>query len=148
MKSSLVAAALAGTTLEEHPGIFGRQNTDREEVSRECRDSATSFYSAFPAEPPSLPKFSSSYYETAPRTARNPDGECAWVTEVPKSLYTEVIEYNLEVLDWFRRDENVGLLESVVNECHGTEGTATPCHDEWDELKTNIVDGEGFVLSP
>lgn len=142
MNTVLIAIALAGTTLAEHPGLLRRQTTDREDISNECRAAASSFLSTFPTPGPSLPEFSSSYYQTASRTANNPDGDCAWVTSVPEALYTEVIDYNLEVLEWFQDDENVSLLEDMVDECPGRESATTSCREEWDALAAKIIDSK------
>lgn len=57
-----------------------------------------------PTPPPGLTSFSSSYYETHTRTASEPEGDCAWVTDIPETFHGEIYDYWAEVEDWRLHD--------------------------------------------
>lgn len=145
MKTVIIATTLAGITLAEPRALFGRQDADTG-FSKKCRDASLSLLAAIPTPPASIPDFSSSYYETASRTATDLAGECAWVTDIPESLYTDVADYNQEILDWLQDDDTEELFEGVVEECPERQSTVTPCNDEWDALETMISDSELFLV--
>lgn len=179
MKTALLSAALAGaaTAYIHVPGrlapvipsqlaahmnqherrqISGVRPDIVDELPEDCRDAAESFVSALPAEPSSFEEFSSSFYETATRTASETYLDCAWVTEMPDSAFTEFTDYADELVDWLKEDKNMKKVMDFAYECKewvssgGLDAAGdSPCQTEWDEFADAAVEGESplFLLS-
>lgn len=167
MKTALLSAALAGAATALHvpgrlaplPGalptptpqaqrrqLVGVQPAD--DMPDNCREAAESLSSALPAEPTVIGDFSSSYYKTASRTASEAYNDCAWITEMPESMYTEYTDYADELVDWMNDgQDNMRLLLDAGMECMeyaesgGLDGQQ-PCAEEWNMFLFEAVEGE------
>ena len=151
MKTALIGSALAGAALASSPH-HPRQlaPVDPATAPKKCRDAASSAAKDMPTEPAKLRDFSSSYYETASRTASDGGVECAWMTEVPEELYTEVTNYTDDLLEWWAglKEEDVKEVEEAcagaTGEVAASIGPSSPCQDESSALATKVQDGEFF----
>lgn len=157
MKTIIFTTPLVGAALADQPARLHRRqqlielpNPKQTSLPKACRDAAEAVISAMPPEPTQVSVFSSAYYETATRTATGDDRECAWVTEIPEVLYTEILEHSLEFMEWAREDGNGELLQDTADECGGTEAgyglnASDTCQDEWDALGDMMMEGELLV---
>lgn len=171
MKTAVLSAALVGAASAIHvpgrlvpvlPGSLDAHLPQHErrqvggirpdivdDLPEDCRDAAESLLSVFPAEPSSFEEFSSSFYETASRTASETYLDCAWVTEMPESLYTEFTDYGDELIDWLEEEENIKKVLDFGYDCEewaSSGGLASagdaPCSVEWSEFGEMVIDGE------
>lgn len=168
IKTALLSAALAGAaTALQVPGrlapVPGAVPTPAPQPQRRqlvgvrpdddmpdnCREAAEALSSALPAEPTVIGDFSSSYYETVSRTASETYNDCAWITEMPESMYTEYTDYADEVVDWMNDgQDNMRLLLDTGMECmeyaEGGNLDEQPCAEEWNMFLFEAIEGEFF----
>ena len=66
-----------------------------------CASEIEKVKDTLPTQPPEFSAFSSSYYDTHPRTAEDPLWDCAWISEIPKDYDDLAFDYWNETYEWF-----------------------------------------------
>ena len=151
MKNLILATALAGVVSASnlHPLAARQASGIRPDVAddlpEECREEVESFLSDMPQAPKLFEEFSSSYYETATRTATEEYQDCAWITALPESAQKPWIKYSKDVLHWMvdNMDRNEDLVDACGDAIQEISLSTTPlCETEWEEFANEAAAGE------
>ncbi|SPN99241.1 uncharacterized protein DNG_02278 [Cephalotrichum gorgonifer] len=155
MKSALLTIALAGVATAATPagGLVRRQLElwpgQGDDVSSGCSSALDKIRGAAPTIPPSLAEFSSSFYETASRTATATESDCAWVTEMPEAERKAWMDWSDGSAKWMSDKEHYSFYTDVGLEC-GTADLANmnedfACSTEWTDLVDELVNEKGWI---
>ena len=155
MKNIILATALAGVVSASnlHPlaarQVSGVRPDVAEDLPEDCREEAESFLSAMPQPPKIFEEFSSSYYETATRTATDDYQDCAWITALPESAQKPWVKYSKDVLHWMvdNQDKGEDLVEACGDAVQEISLSTTPlCETEWEEFANEAAGGEFLAI--
>ncbi|MBE3046285.1 hypothetical protein IMZ48_27855 [Candidatus Bathyarchaeota archaeon] len=146
MKTAILATALAATALAQNAAHLARRREETlpGETSDECLAAVEVFNSAAPPAPTAWDPARESYYQTASFTATGTDADCAWVTTLPESAYSDYKEYSEESLEWMAGEEAAGLVAEMEGACLVDDVRLADdmCVEEWDVVKQKAAGGD------
>ena len=142
MKTAILASALAGTALAQNPAhLTRRQATPLDELPEVCRAALSAINADAPPGPTAFTAASSSYYETATRTATGAYEDCAWITAIPESLHPEYAAWVKEATEWQASEDYEGLAAGVGEACRDVDRGEAECVEEWGGLRQKVAEG-------
>ncbi|SPO01991.1 uncharacterized protein DNG_04664 [Cephalotrichum gorgonifer] len=109
-------------------------------IPSDCLDSLQEIYDTIPAAPTPIAEFSSSFYETASRTATATGEECAWITNMPEDVTDTYLKWTDDFINWSNDANNQKEMLEFQAECgdaaEAVVGSETGvCVEEWQMFK-------------